>query len=66
MMLYSLSRIVRQVRRRKELGITLLLALIVVAIGGNTLSFYLFESGANPEISPSGTVSGTASYPSRR
>ena len=49
-MFYSLSRFIRQVRRRKELGISLLLALIVVAIGGNTLSFYLFESGANPDI----------------
>ncbi len=49
-MFYSLSRLIRQVRRRKELGITLLLVLIVVAIGGNTLSFYLFESEANPDI----------------
>ena len=49
-MFYSLSRLIRQVRRRKELGITLLLVLIVVAIGGNTLSFYLFESEANPGI----------------
>ena len=49
-MIYSLSRLIRQVRRRKELGMTLLLALIVVAIGGNTLSFYLFEGAANPGI----------------
>ena len=49
-MFYSLSRLIRQVRRRKELGISLLLVLIVVAIGGNTLSFYLFEGGANPGI----------------
>ena len=49
-MFYSLSRIIRQVRRRKELGVSLLLVLIVVAIGGNTLSFFLFESGANPDI----------------
>ena len=49
-MFYSLSRLIRQVRRRKELGISLLLVLIVVAIGGNTLSFYLFESDANPDI----------------
>ena len=49
-MFYSLSRLIRQVRRRKELGITLLLVLIAVAIGGNTLSFYLFESEANPDI----------------
>ncbi len=50
MMLYSLSRLIRQVRRRKELGMTLLLALIAVSIGGNSISFYLFESGANPDI----------------
>ena len=50
MMLYSLSRFIRQVRRRKELGMTLLLALIAVSIGGNSISFYLFESGANPDI----------------
>ena len=49
-MFYSLSRLIRQVRRRKELGITLLLVLIAVAIGGNTLSFYLFEGEANPDI----------------
>lgn len=49
-MFYSLSRLIRQVRRRKELGVSLLLVLIVVAIGGNTLSFYLFESGANPDV----------------
>ena len=29
---------------------TLLLALIAVSIGGNSISFYLFESGANPDI----------------
>ncbi len=49
-MIYSLSRLIRQVRRRKELGITLLLALIAVSIGGNTISFYLFEGAANPDI----------------
>ncbi len=50
MVIYSLSRLIRQVRHRKGLGISLLLTLIVVSIGGNSISFYLFESGANTDI----------------
>ncbi len=49
-MFYSLTRFLRQVRRRKELGISLLLATISISVVGNTLTFYLFEGAVTPGI----------------
>lgn len=43
MIIYSINRLLRQVRRRKALGILLLLSVIAISISGNTLTFYLFD-----------------------
>jgi voltage-gated potassium channel len=44
-MFYSLTRILRQIRRRRELGVGVLMAVILLAIVGNTLTFYFFDRG---------------------
>ena len=49
-MFYSITRLLRQVRRRKELGIALLLAVIATSVVGNTLTFYLFEGAEVPGV----------------
>ena len=38
-----MTRILRQIRRRKELGVAVLLSVIVLSIVGNTLTFYYFD-----------------------
>lgn len=49
-MFYSLTRIIRQMRRRKEIGVAVLFGVIAISIVGNTLTFYFFDRAARPEI----------------
>ncbi len=42
-MFYSLNRLIRKMRRRRELGALFLLLALAVSIVGNTLNFYFFE-----------------------
>jgi voltage-gated potassium channel len=49
-MFYSLARVIRQMRRRKEVGVAVLLAVITISIVGNTLTFYFFDRVERPEI----------------
>lgn len=42
-MMYSLSRLIYQIRRRRELGVSLLVAVLVTSIIGNSLTFYAFD-----------------------
>ena len=49
-MFYSLGRMLRQMRRRKEIGVAVLLGIIVISIMGNTLTFYFFDRVERPEI----------------
>lgn len=44
-MIYSISRLIRRVRRRRELGALFLSAALAASIIGNTLSFLYFERG---------------------
>jgi voltage-gated potassium channel len=41
---------VRHMRRRKEIGVAVLLAVIVFSLAGNTLAFYFFDRVDRPEI----------------
>ena len=42
-MFHQLTRVVRRMRRRKAVGVTVLLALVAMSIAGNTVTFFLFE-----------------------
>ncbi len=42
-MFYSLNRLLRKVRRRRELGVLFLMAALGISILGNTISFFYFE-----------------------
>ena len=49
-MFYSLTRILRKIRRNRELGISLLVAVLLTSIVGNAVTFYLFERTAQPDV----------------
>jgi voltage-gated potassium channel len=44
-MLYSLSRFLYQIRRRRDLGIALLVVVLILSLIGNSVTFYLFDRG---------------------
>ena len=46
-MFYSLTRLIRQIRRRRALSAAFLAAVLVVAIAANSFSFYLFDRTAH-------------------
>ena len=48
-----LSRLLREIRRRKEVGIGLLVLVLVVSIIGNALTFFVFDRSAQPDITMS-------------
>ena len=47
-MFYSITRLIRQVRRRRGLGISLLVGVLAFSVLGNTVTFYLFDRAARP------------------
>ena len=42
-MFYPLTRALRKLRRRRELGVLFLIGVLVASVVGNTVSFYLFD-----------------------
>ena len=50
MLVYSLSRFLKHIRRRRELGVAYLLGVILFSIAGNTLTYYLFDRAASPDL----------------
>ena len=42
-MFYSLQRIIRRIRRQKELGVVVLAVIILLCLIGNALTFYFFD-----------------------
>ena len=50
-MTYLLYRLLRRIRRRRELGIALLMAVLVLSLIGNTLTFYYFDRNVDPKPS---------------
>ena len=49
-MMYSLTRLIYQIRRRRELGVGLLVVVLVISVIGNTLTFYVFD-GRSQDLS---------------
>ena len=49
-MLNSLNRLIRLARRRKDVGIGLLLVVLVASVVGNALTFFLFDRGGQPDL----------------
>lgn len=49
-MLYSVARLIRQMRRRKETGLGLLVAVLAASIVGNAVTFYFFDGAVNSDI----------------
>ena len=49
-MIFRLNRLVRQLRRRKSLGISLLLFILVGSIIGNALTFFYFDRATKPDL----------------
>lgn len=49
-MLHLLTRAMRRVRRRRALGVALLLTVLVLSIIGNGLTFYFFDGRLRPDI----------------
>ena len=47
-MFYSITRLLRRISRRRGLGVAFLLGVLVLAIAGNTATFYVFERNAEP------------------
>ena len=42
-MLYSITRILYQIRRRRELGVALVVGILVFSVIGNSITFYIFD-----------------------
>ena len=49
-MLTVTIRLIYALRRRRSLGVALLLLVLTVSIVGNALTFFFFERGANPDL----------------
>jgi voltage-gated potassium channel len=49
-MLNSLNRLIRLARRRKDIGIGLLMVVLVASVVGNALTFFLFDRGDQPDL----------------
>ena len=45
-MVYSITRLLRRIRRRRGLGVAFVLGVLLLAVAGNTGTFYLFEASA--------------------
>ena len=48
-MIFRLTRLLRQVRRRREVGAGILLLILIGSIVGNALTFFFFDRGVDPE-----------------
>ena len=55
-MFYSLTRMLRQIRRRKELGVSVLVTVILLSLLGNTLTFYFFDRAGREAVGDPITV----------
>lgn len=49
-MVFNLARLVRQLRRKRSLGIALLILVLVGSITGNALTFYFFDRPLKPDL----------------
>ena len=51
-MIFGLARIWRILRQHKELGFFLVVVVLIASVLGNALTFYAFDSAANPDLTP--------------
>ena len=49
-MIFRLNRLLAQIRRRKEIGLGVLLAVLVVSVLGNALTFFLFDRDLQDDL----------------
>ena len=49
-MYYSIARLLRQMRRRRRLGVMFILSVLALSVLGNTICFYYFERVALPSV----------------
>lgn len=47
---YSLSRLIRSLKRRRGIRISALFTVLLLSITGNTITFYLFDRSINPSL----------------
>ena len=48
--MFSIERLIRRLRRRKSVGVALLVLVLVGSVVGNALTFYFFDRGSNPDL----------------
>ena len=48
--MFTLSRLVRQLRKKRSVGVTFLLLILAVSIVGNALTFYFFDRGSHEDL----------------
>ena len=48
--MFSLEWLLRRMRRRKTLGLALLIVVLVGSVVGNALTYYFFDRGSNPDL----------------
>ena len=49
-MIFKVNRLFRHLRRRKSVGVGLLLTILVSAFVGNALTFFFFDRGSKPDL----------------
>ena len=49
-MVYTIIRLVKQIRRRRRLGVLSMLTLLLASVIGNAITFYCFETPIRPEL----------------
>ena len=49
-MFYSISRLMRRIRRKRILGLLSMLMVLATSVVGNALAFFIFESPVQPEL----------------
>ena len=49
-MYYSIARLLRQMRRRRRLGVMFILSVLALSVLGNTICFYYFERVVVPSV----------------
>ncbi len=49
-MIFRINRLVRQMRRRRSVGISFLVLVVVMSIVGNALTFFFFDRAFKPDL----------------
>ena len=49
-MIFRLTRVIRRLRRRRSIGVGLLLFVVIISVSGNALTFFFFDRGSKPDL----------------